>query len=66
MSYSPLESTPYLQIGGRRCNRTTPALMIAEEGQANQGDFEFALKMIDIASDCGADGIEFQLSIAAD
>lgn len=55
-----------MQIGGHRCSRNDPTLLVAEEGQANQGDFEFALKMVDLAADCGADGIEFQLSIAAD
>lgn len=55
-----------LQIGVHRCSRLDPTLLVAEEGQANQGDFEFALKMIDLAADCGADGIEFQLAIADD
>ena len=55
-----------LHIGVHRCSRRDPTLLVAEEGQANQGDFEFALKMIDLAADCGADGIEFQLVIAAD
>lgn len=41
-------------------------MLIAEEGQANQGDFRLALKMIDLAAECGADGIEFQLAFAAD
>lgn len=57
---------PSIQIGEHRCSRQDPALLVAEEGQANQGDFKFALKMIDLAADCGADGIEFQLSIASD
>ena len=57
---------PSLQIGVHRCSRQDPTLLVAEEGQANQGDFKFALKMIDLAVDCGADGIEFQLSIASD
>lgn len=41
-------------------------LMFAEEGQANQGDINFAFKMIDIAYKAGANGIEFQLGIADD
>lgn len=41
-------------------------LMFAEEGQANQGDFHFAIKMIDLASEVGADGIEFQIGLAGD
>lgn len=41
-------------------------VMFAEEGQANQGDFKFALKMIDLIAEAGADGVEFQLGIAND
>ena len=39
---------------------------IAEEGQANLGDFQTALAMIDIAADVGVDAIEFQLARAKD
>jgi sialic acid synthase SpsE len=59
-------NAPFLQIGAHRCSRQDPTLLVAEEGQANEGDFRFALKMIGLAADCGADGIEFQLSIASD
>ncbi|MFC2017463.1 N-acetylneuraminate synthase family protein [Chloroflexota bacterium] len=55
-----------MQIGNHRCSKQGATLLIAEEGQANQGDFNLALKMIDLAVLCGADGIEFQLAIAAD
>lgn len=55
-----------LSIGSRTCGAGYPPLMIAEEGQANEGDHDFALKMIDIAAGAGADGIEFQLSVADD
>ncbi|NQS89069.1 N-acetylneuraminate synthase family protein [Patescibacteria group bacterium] len=41
-------------------------MIFAEEGQANQGDFSLALKMIEIAAQVGADGIEFQLALADD
>lgn len=54
-----------LKIGSRTCSANAP-LYIAEEGQANQGDCELALKMIDLAADVGADGIEFQLFWAED
>jgi N,N'-diacetyllegionaminate synthase len=57
---------PSITIGSHLCNREKPALFIAEEGQANQGNLDLAFKMIDIAADCGADGIEFQLGLAAD
>lgn len=41
-------------------------LMFAEEGQANQGDFNVAINMCKLAADAGADGIEFQLFLADD
>lgn len=39
---------------------------IIEEGQANLGDFNKAIQMIDAASKTGADAIEFQLAKADD
>jgi sialic acid synthase SpsE len=45
---------------------TTNTYFIIEEGQANLGNFEKALKMVDIASQTGADAIEFQLAKASD
>jgi len=54
-----------LKIGHKLCSENTP-LYIAEEGQANQGDLDLALKMIELASESGADGIEFQLFWAED
>lgn len=55
-----------LQIGKRECGDDVTPLMFAEEGQANQGNFDLALKMVDIAAKAGADGIEFQLFLAED
>lgn len=55
-----------LRIGEKFCGDNEPALMFAEEGQANQGDFKLALKMIELAAGAGADGIEFQLFLAED
>ena len=60
------DNIPFMNIGIHRCSRIEPTLLIAEEGQANQGDIKVALKMIDLAAECGADGIEFQISIAND
>lgn len=57
---------PSMRIGGRLLGRGQPALFVAEEGQANDGDFELALQMVAIAAECGADGIEFQLAVADD
>lgn len=37
-----------------------------EEGQANNGNFALALRMISLAETTGADAIEFQLAIASD
>lgn len=37
---------------------------IIEEGQANQGNFDVALKMIEAAAKTGADAIEFQIAQA--
>ena len=39
---------------------------VIEEGQANLGEFNLALKMIDSASKIGADAIEFQIAHADD
>jgi N,N'-diacetyllegionaminate synthase len=39
---------------------------VIEEGQANLGNFELALEMIDLAASTGADAIEFQLAQAAE
>jgi len=55
-----------LKIGDRLCGENAPPLMLAEEGQANQGDVELARRMIELAADAGADGIEFQLFLADD
>ncbi len=39
---------------------------VIEEGQANLGDFDKALSMIEVAAKTGADAIEFQLARARD
>lgn len=55
-----------LKIGQKICGDGELPLMFAEEGQANQGNFDVALHMVDLAVEAGADGIEFQLFLAAD
>ena len=40
-------------------------LIIAEAGVNHNGDFDTALKMIDVAKDCGVDIIKFQTSITS-
>ena len=55
-----------MRIGGRIAGEGRSPLMIAEEGQANQGDAKVAKEMCRIASASGADGIEFQFFLADD
>lgn len=55
-----------LKIGNHLIGEGHPPLMFAEEGQANQGNFDLAKKMCKIAAAAGADGIEFQLFWAED
>lgn len=55
-----------MRIGGRLVGESLSPLMIAEEGQANQGDVKLAKRMVKIASESGADGIEFQFFTADD
>ena len=43
----------------------TACLIIAEVGSVHDGSFGNALKLIDLAADCGADVIKFQTHIAA-
>lgn len=53
-------------VGGKHIGPGAPTFFVAEEGQANNGDLQVALKMIGIAAAAGADAIEFQLAIADD
>ena len=39
---------------------------VVEEGQANLGNFDKAINMIEVAAETGANAIEFQLAIASD
>ena len=55
-----------LTMGGRLLGPGHPPIMIAEEGQANQGDLNIALQMCDKAKEANADGIEFQFFLADD
>ncbi|MDA3890965.1 MAG: N-acetylneuraminate synthase family protein [Salinivirgaceae bacterium] len=54
-----------MEINKHKIGKGNPYFVI-EEGQFNLGDFKKAIKMIDIASETGADAIEFQLAIASD
>jgi sialic acid synthase SpsE len=55
-----------LAVRGRVFGSDQGTLFVVEEGQANSGDYETALKMIRLAGETGADAIEFQLAIADD
>ena len=57
---------PSLHMGLIPVGPDSPPIMIAEEGQANQGDLSLALKMCEKASEADADGIEFQFFLADD
>lgn len=53
-----------MDVGSRGIGASCPAFFMVEEGQANQGDSELALQMIDFAASTGADAIEFQFAEA--
>lgn len=55
-----------IKIGNRLIEEGGNPFFSVEEGQANWGDFDKALKMVDLAAECGADGIDFQLTRADD
>lgn len=55
-----------MRIGSKIVGEGRETLMIAEEGQANQGDIGMAIQMCATAAEAGADGIEFQFFLAKD
>jgi sialic acid synthase SpsE len=55
-----------LHMGSRLIGPNHAPIMIAEEGQANQGSHDLALQMCDKARAAEADGIEFQFFLADD
>ncbi|NLD46168.1 MAG: hypothetical protein GX660_03070 [Clostridiaceae bacterium] len=58
-------SNPILKIGNSEIG-LNQIYFTVEEGQANLGNFDKALKMIDYAAKTEADAIEFQLAFASD
>ena len=55
-----------VRVGAHVIGQGHPTFFVVEEGQANEGNYEFALRMIELAVQTGADAIEFQLAIADD
>src|SRR3989338_5963596 len=49
-----------LKIGDRLVGKEHPVFVIAEAGVNHNGSFDLALKLIDAASDAGADAVKFQ------
>ena len=49
-----------LKIGDRLVGKGQPVFVIAEAGVNHNGSFDLALKLIDAASDAGADAVKFQ------
>lgn len=50
-----------IKVGGKFVGENEPVLIIAEAGINHDGDFNQALKLIDIASEAKADVVKFQL-----
>jgi len=50
-----------IKIGGKFVGENEPVLIVAEAGINHDGNYEQALKLIDIASDSGVDVVKFQL-----
>lgn len=55
-----------IRIGNRIIGDGETSFFSIEEGQANWGHFKTALKMVELAAEAGADGIDFQLARADD
>jgi N-acetylneuraminate synthase len=50
-----------IKVGGKFVGKNEPVLIVAEAGINHDGNYEQAIKLIDIASECGADVVKFQL-----
>ena len=49
------------KIGDRQIGGDAPCFVIAEAGVAHFGDFDKALKLVDLAVEAGADAVKFQM-----
>jgi len=55
-----------MQVGDHVIGQDHPTFFVIEEGQANEGKYELALRMIELAAQSGAAAIEFQFAVADD
>jgi N,N'-diacetyllegionaminate synthase len=55
-----MEFNKSIQVGNRQISSNDPVFIIAEAGVNHNGDINIAKKLIDIASDAGADAVKFQ------
>ena len=55
-----------MQVGDYVIGQGHLTFFVVEEGQANEGNYELAIRMIELAAQTGADAIEFQFAIADD
>ena len=51
---------PVIQIGDRLIGDGQPTYVIAEIGVNHNGFLDLAIKLIDVAVDCGVDAVKFQ------
>ena len=56
--------SPEITIGNYKAGGRNPCLIIAEIGPNHDGSIERAMELIDMAADCGCDGVKFQYHIA--
>lgn len=54
----------WISIGNKRIGEGNPCFIIAEAGVNHNGDLNLAKKLIDVASEAGADAIKFQTFIS--
>ncbi len=63
---SPFDAIHDVSVGARCVGPDEPAYVVAEAGVNHNGDVRTALKLVDIAADCGADAVKFQMFRASE